>query len=162
VAVTATLSIAHVSRGRLRVRIPRDADVTGVEDAVAALPGVRSVTWQPRTRGLLVLYEPGAVESSTILDAVAEHADLDLPDVPAPADHEPPLTALLARPVADLNQRLHRLSGGLADLRSLAPAVLVAWAALQLLRGRGAPLAWSSALWYAHGLFRDYSVKAPE
>ena len=159
--MTATLSIAHASPGRLRVRIPQDADVTGLEDAVAALPGVRSVAWQPRTRGLLVLHDP-AVDVSTVLDTVAQHTDVELPDVPAPAEPEPPLTTLLARPVSDLNERLHRLSGGLADLRSLAPAALVAWAALELLRGRGAPLAWSSALWYAHGLFRDYNLKAPE
>ena len=160
--MTATLSVAHVSRGRLRVRIPKDADATGVEDAVAALPGVRSVTWQPRTRGLLVLYDAAAIEPSAVLDVVAEHADVDLPEIAGPADPEPPLTTLVARPVADLNQRLHRLSGGLADLRSLAPAALVAWAALELLRGRARPLAWSSALWYAHGLLRDYNVKAPE
>ena len=160
--MTATLSIAHASPGRLRVRVPPDADVTGLEEAVAALPGVRGVTWQPRTRGLLVLHDPGAIDASTVLDAVAQHTDVEVPDGAAPAAAEPPLTTLLARPVADLNQRLYRLSGGLADLRSLAPAVLVAWAALQLLRGRGAPIAWSSALWYAHGLFRDYNPKAPE
>ena len=27
-------------------------------------------------------------------------------------------------------------------------------------RGRAAPLSWSSALWYAHGLFRDYNLPA--
>jgi hypothetical protein len=160
--VAATLSIAHASRGRLRLRIPSDVDATGIEDVVAAVPGVRSVTWQPRTRGLLVLYDPRAVESSNLVDLVAEHTDLDVAEVPATQNGEPPLTTLLARPVTDLNERVHRLTGGLADLRSLAPAVLVAWAALELLRGRGAPLRWSSALWYAHGLVRDYSMRGAD
>lgn len=159
--MTGTLSIAHASRGRLRLRIPREADVNGVEQAVAGLDGVRSVTWQPRTRGLLVLYDPGSVEPASLVDAVAHHADLEVAEAPAP-DMDAPLTAVLARPVAELNRRVHRLSGGLTDLRGLAPVLLVAWAAVELLRGRGAPLAWSSALWYAHGLFRDYSVKGSE
>ena len=45
-----------------------------------------------------------------------------------------------------------------------APSVesLTLWAARELLRGRTAPLAWSSALWYAHGLFRDYALPTRE
>jgi hypothetical protein len=136
--------------------------MSGLEDAVARLAGVRSVTWQPRTRGLLVLYDPGAVEPAALVDAVAEHADVDVADEPSASDRYPPLTALLARPVATLNQRLHHASRGRADLRGLAPVLLVAWAAAELLRGRGTALSWSSALWYAHGLFRDYSIGSSE
>jgi hypothetical protein len=42
------------------------------------------------------------------------------------------------------------------------PLALTIWAGREILRGHAAPLAWSSALWYAHGLFRDYSVPSRE
>ena len=32
------------------------------------------------------------------------------------------------------------------------------WALIEVVRGRTGPLAWSTALWYAHGLYRDYSL----
>jgi hypothetical protein len=54
-----------------------------------------------------------------------------------------------------------RGSGGLLTLGALIPLALTAWAAREVLRGRTGPLAWSTALWYAHGLFRDYNVSAP-
>jgi hypothetical protein len=157
-----TLGIAHDSRGRLRLRLPPDADVEGVEEAVAGLEGVSRVTWQPRTRSLLVLYDAAAQERANLIDTVAQHTDVTLPDLPATSDPRPPLTTLLARPIEVVNRRLHRMSHGHANLRTLAPALLVAWAAAELLRGRLAPLSWSSALWYAHGLFRDYSLGGPE
>jgi len=44
----------------------------------------------------------------------------------------------------------------LFDLPIVLSVGLVLWAGRQLLRGPITPLAWTSALWYAHGLFRDY------
>jgi hypothetical protein len=38
----------------------------------------------------------------------------------------------------------------------LLSIALLFWAARQLLRGPVTALSWTSALWYAHGLFRDY------
>lgn len=157
-----TLGIAHDSRGRLRLRLPPGADVEGVEAAVGGLEGVSRVTWQPRTRSLLVLYDASAQQPGPLIDAVAQHADVTLPPEPAGSDPRSPLTTLLARPVEALNQRVHRVSHGHADLRTLAPVLLVAWAAAQLLRGRVTSLSWTSALWYAHGLLRDYSLRGSE
>jgi hypothetical protein len=60
--------------------------------------------------------------------------------------------------VSEVNATVGRLTGGIADLRTLLPLALVAWAMRQILRGQASPLAWSAALWYAHGLFRDYGL----
>jgi hypothetical protein len=43
-------------------------------------------------------------------------------------------------------------------LGGLLPLALGGWAVAELVRGRTGPLAWSTALWYAHGLYRDYSI----
>ena len=49
---------------------------------------------------------------------------------------------------------------GLLGLGGLFPVALTAWAMAEVVRGRVAPLAWSSALWYAHGLFRNDQLPA--
>jgi hypothetical protein len=61
--------------------------------------------------------------------------------------------------VSTLNARVARATGGRLDLAVLVPMALTAWAVRELLRAHVAPLAWSSALWYAHGLFRDYTLQ---
>jgi len=60
--------------------------------------------------------------------------------------------------MSELNSSVDHLTGGVLDLRTLAPLALVAWALLEIVRGKAGPLAWSAALWYAHGLFRDYTL----
>src|SRR5213594_1646005 len=56
-AAQGTLQVVHRIPGRLRVRVPPGVRAADLSDAVAALSGVTSVTWSPRTRGLLVLYD---------------------------------------------------------------------------------------------------------
>jgi hypothetical protein len=68
--------------------------------------------------------------------------------------------AMLSRGVremfGEIDERVRHASRGLVGLGGLLPVALTAWAIAELARGRAAPLAWSSALWYAHGLYRDY------
>ena len=62
---------------------------------------------------------------------------------------------------AEVNARVTRATGGLLTLGTLVPLALTVWAGREILRGRTAPLAWSSALWYAHAVFRDYNRETP-
>ena len=62
--------------------------------------------------------------------------------------------------LGEVDQRVQRTTRGLVGLGTLLPVVLATWALAEVVRGRAAPLSWSSALWYAHGLFRDYQVPA--
>jgi hypothetical protein len=153
------LTVVHQMPGRLRVRIPAGAHATGVVDAVTALAGVRSASWSPRTRGLLVLYDPAVTESAAIVNAVADHTDTEVtPITVVPNGDRPTLAAAVTSLAQDLNARVMRKSGGLITLGALVPLALTMWAAAEVVRGRTGPLAWSSALWYAHGLFRDYNI----
>jgi hypothetical protein len=61
--------------------------------------------------------------------------------------------------VGRLDERVARTTRGQLDLGLLVPIALTAWAIRDLLRPGVAPLSWSSALWYAHGLFRDYALR---
>jgi hypothetical protein len=71
------------------------------------------------------------------------------------------VSSALVETFGDLNKRLERATHGTVGLQGLIPVALVGWAAVEVLRGRVTPLTWSTALWYAHGLFRDYNVTPP-
>ena len=170
-AGAAGVRVAHASPGRVRLRLPA-GEVDTLVAEVEALPGVVDVAWSAVTRGLLVRYRPGAIDAAAIVNAVASGLDADVlaPDAAplAPEAATPvtpsasPVAAALQATARELDDDLRRRTAGLIDLGVLVPMALGAWALLELLRGRAAPLAWSSALWYAHGLFRDYGVPPTE
>jgi hypothetical protein len=100
-------------------------------------------------------------DPAAILDTIARHAGVERPAEPA-ADGangaRPTLAAATTAVVGEINARVTRATGGMLTLGALVPLALTLWAGREILRGRTAPLAWSTALWYAHGLFRDYNV----
>ena len=49
-------------------------------------------------------------------------------------------------------------SGGTFTLGVLVPLALALWAVRDITRGPLRSMPWSTALWYAHGLFRDYNI----
>jgi hypothetical protein len=158
--------VVHDIPGRLRLRLPPGAATEGLHGAVTAVPGVRACAWSPRTRSLLVVYDPEQTDREAIAEAVAHAGGLNValapdtrPAMPA-ADSGGPLALGVRRLFGEVDQRVQRASRGLVGLGGLFPVALTAWALTEVVRGRAAPLAWSSALWYAHGLFRDYQVPA--
>jgi hypothetical protein len=68
----------------------------------------------------------------------------------------------VAQSVSELNAGVGRVTGGVLDLRTLLPLALAAWGLGEIVRGRAGAMAWSTALWYAHGLFRDYNLPGAE
>jgi hypothetical protein len=166
-----TLQVAHDIPGRLRFRLPVGAPAEGLEAAVAAVPGVARSTWSPRTRSLLVLYDPQPGHRQAITEAVSRATGLDAVTAnggnghalrPVAAEPGASLATGVREMFADLDHRVQRATRGLLGLGGLVPVALTAWALAEVVRGRAAPLAWSSALWYAHGLFRDYQVPAQD
>jgi hypothetical protein len=156
-----TLAVVHRIPGRLRVRIPPGVDAPGLTDAVSALPGVTSVVWSPLTRGVLVLYDRERADEAAIVSAIADHAQLDVTspaESPSNNGDRPKLAATVASLFSAVEARVAGATGGALTLGVLVPMVLTLWAAREILSGRAAPLRWSSALWYAHSLFRDYAL----
>jgi hypothetical protein len=113
----------------------------------------------------LIRYRPEAITADELIREVADEGGVAIDE---PAEQHPPVSAAPVRPspiataiVAagrDLNIELRRRTHGVIGLGTLVPLALTAWALVEVVRGRVAPLSWSSALWYAHGLFRDYNV----
>ena len=159
--------VAHDIPGRLRLRLPAGVAADDIQAAANAERGVITSTWSPRTRSLLVLYDRETGDRDAITAAVAGAAGLETPTSPTTNGHSsttptsvPGATLALGmrQMFGELDQRVQRGSRGLVGFAGLVTASLAAWALTELVRGRAAPLAWSSALWYAHGLFRDYNT----
>lgn len=155
-----TLEVVHSIPGRLRVRVPAAGDTEGLTEAVASLPGVISVVWSPLTRGLLVLYDRERADEPAIVAAIADHTQVDVSPPAAPSTNggRPTVAGAVSSVFGAVNARVAGTTGGALTLGVLVPAVLTLWAAREILSGRAAPLRWSSALWYAHSLFRDYAL----
>lgn len=156
------LAVAHSIPGRLRVRLPPRARTEALQEAVARLPGVTQCRWSPRTRSLLALYRPGEVGAGVLVDSIAAHADVEsVPEAPeAPGNGgngRSPVAAAVIEAVGGLNRRVGRATRGRLTLGVLVPLALTLWAIRDATRGPMRPLPWSTALWYAHGLFRDYN-----
>lgn len=152
----------HSIPGRLRVRLPPQARTQALQEAVARLPGVTQCRWSPRTRSLLALYRPEEVGASVLVDSIAAQADVEAaPAVSAPESNGhggSPVAAAVVQAVGGVNQRVRRATSGRITLGVLIPLALTLWAIRDATRGPLRPLPWSTALWYAHGLFRDYNL----
>ena len=156
--------VVHDIPGRLRLRLPVSTDGAGAAERVRGLAGVEHCAWSPRTEGLLTVYGPPA-SADTIIQAVRDATGLDA-DVhaanssSAARDPRPTLGAAVTGAAGEIDRRLRAATRDAVSLGSLVPVALTVWAARELLLGRAGPLAWSTALWYAHGLFRDYNTPA--
>jgi hypothetical protein len=153
------LRIVHEMPGRLRVRVPPEVDLPRLADAMRGEPGVVSVTWSPRTRSLLLVSEA----ATDLKDALGRHsgraAQPDTPRVPTGVQAREPgeiVAAAVKHGVEELNAKVRHTTHGLMGLSGLLSTALVTWSVSQIVRGRANPLSWTSALWYSHGLFRDY------
>jgi len=164
--MSAPLAVVHDIPGRLRLRLPRGTTTAELAAVVGRQPGVLDCRWAARTRSLLIQYQPGVTSPSALVEAVATHSGAPAAPPPEPAAADPlprpPLARAIAGGLAELDRGVARATGGAVDLRLLVPLALAGWALRELLRGQVGPLAWSSALWYAHGLFRDYNLPGNE
>ena len=161
------LAIVHHVPGRLRLRLPNVPALEALARELTAVPGIVDCAWSARTGSLRIHYDRVAITSETIVEWVASRAAVAVsepdraPATPPVKPGERPAFAIAVQTtMAELNQRVRRGTGGALDLPGLLVVSLVVWAAGELVRGRLAPLAWSTALWYAHGLFHDYNVSS--
>src|SRR6267142_1928554 len=120
-----SVHVAHDIPGRLRLRLPTGAPTEGLQAAVGAAPGVTSWTWSPRTRSLLVLYDPEHGNRDAITHAVAEASGLHAPlETHAPPSVGPmePGTALavgVRELFGEVDDRVQRATRGVVGLSGL-------------------------------------------
>ena len=129
------------------------------------LAGVEQLRLVARTEGLLTVYGPAHLRRHHHPGGARRHRTRRRCRGPARSGRErrptrPTLGTAVAGAAGEIDRRLRAVTRDAVGLGSLVPVALTVWAARELLLGRAAPLAWSTALWYAHGLFRDYNTPA--
>lgn len=149
--------IEHALPGRLRLRVPREVDLERLTDEWKSRVGVASVSASPLTGGVLIHFDPGKVDVQSLVDVLASRSLRAEPSDPAPRSGT--LAEAIVTATAALDVKLKQATRG-TGLGTLLPMGLLGWAASELARGRVRPLAWSSAIWYAHGILRDYNREA--
>ena len=118
-------------------------------------PGVTRAEANPFTGGLLVEYDPDAVEPGAILAAVAEAGELDgVVDAHAVRRGGPDAATAIIGLVKKVDQTIKEVSGGRAGLGTIVPAGLAASALFFLVRRPEQPR-WDNLLYWSYSIFRD-------
>lgn len=144
-----TAYVVHAMPGRVRVRVPhRKGDAAffdGMASRLAEIPAVTAVVTNPLTGSVLVHFT-GDIEAL----AISAMALLELSPPPAQ-----PIMQRVRGEVANVDMTIRRLTNGELDARSVMFCGLLAFSAVQLLRGNIlAPAA--TMLWYTAELARQW------
>jgi hypothetical protein len=148
-------NIAHVSTGRIRVRIPSmrgNGDYfSRVEEFLSPLPGVEKVAVNPLTGSVLVLHSI-EVQSADDLKSVAAYSEISgLFKLVVSDLSSAPRAQGIAGFFARLDEKLKVASGGAVDIPSLAVLGLLGMTIVQVSQGAVAVPA-VTALWYASSI----------
>jgi hypothetical protein len=157
--------VVHVSRGRVRLRIPaRKHDAaffSDLERRLAPLPGVEKVEVNPVTASVLVLHrlnltsreDFAALATSSPLSGLLTLTPPQINRVANPAGSIS-LGQSWAMSLARLNDRMRSSTEGLVDVPTLGVVALVAVGIRQMRQGALFMPA-MTALWYASFLLKD-------
>jgi hypothetical protein len=150
--------IAHVSQGRVRLKVPakkHDANYfSQLKEYLAPLPGVEKVEVNPLTGSVLVLHRL-ELKSLEDLNSMAAYSEMTgLFKVAVPTANSVPVAQSLADGLAGLNENVKGLSGGMVDIPTLAFVALLTVAVVQMSEGVVAVPA-ITALWYASSILKD-------
>src|SRR5262245_8761043 len=142
--------MVHHIPGRLRLRVPAGLAADPLGDAIRDLPGVRSCTWTPRTRSLLVLYEPGTATEESIVSAIEEHGAVVVPpeisdstssepsgsqSVSRNSSEPPTLAGVVMDAFGQIDRRVRHATHGTMGLGEVVPLGLALWAVRELVLG---------------------------
>jgi len=146
--------IAHVSIGRLRIKIPsQKGNLEALKshgDQLAACPGVLSIEVNPVTGSILLIHQ-------TTVSAIAEYARsknlFSLEKQKGPKVPSADLRRNLGETFKSVDRQIQNLTDGDMDLRGAAFAALIVMGSAQILTGNGGAIPWFAAYWYAYHLY---------
>jgi hypothetical protein len=144
--------ISHCTENRLRVKIPAHrGDVSyfaRLGEKFSGMGGLERLDVNPTTGSLLF------VGKGIDVEAIKKHGEefrvfrlRGLPSGPVPAAEK------VASSLKELNDGLHRFTGGDVDLAGMAFLTLVGIGIYQISRGNIGAMPWYTAFWYAFGVF---------
>lgn len=160
------LRLVHHHPGRLRVRAQAFVGAPDAHPAVQAAqatalatPGVLRFSHSQETGSLVIDYRPGELDVDALIMRMATAAGLrGIAHDNTDRIHRKDLVTGLIDTVKGINQFVHEVSDGRADLRELLPAALAATSLLSFLRNTdGSRLPrWDNALFWCQSLFLEW------
>jgi hypothetical protein len=157
--------VAHVSQGRVRVKIPEKKNdqeyFSQLKKYLEPLPGVKKVETNSLTGSVLVLHTLD-LKSLDDLKIMSDYSEmLGLFKVAPPDASNASIARSLAGGFVGLNQSVQGLTAGAMDLPTLGFFGLLGVGLWQMSRGEVAVPA-ITALWYASSLLKDQLAKEKE
>ena len=156
---TARIVVVHDIPGRLRVRVAAYADTAALETTLRKQPGVQSC--RRSAQSLLIVYRSRETTADRLMKIIASSLTgrLIRGTSTETAGDNVPMSRMIIQALESINAGITRATGNNFDVRTLLALALAAWAGRQILRGEGPQgVPWSTALWYAYGLFRHHNA----
>ena len=160
------LRLVHHHAGYMRIRsgafVQPEEDcpiVAAAQTAAENVPGFRSWKLNPKTGGVVVEYDPGALEADDLLNHIAKSAGLIVATGSAGGKmNRQELVSSFLDTVQGVNKGVSKLTGDRADLRELGPVALAAISVVSLVfnEDRGILPQWSSALYHSYRVFMQW------
>ena len=157
------VTIVHASPGRLRFKLPREEllgrEFDRAERALRGKAGIRDIQRNPLASSALVLYNPDLADLASLMEALeAAGVNVVLENLEdALAGEGAAGSATLGDAIGSFftnaDQRVARMTGGRADLKTLVPVGLGALAVREVLSGRAIAAPWYVLAWYAFDSF---------
>jgi hypothetical protein len=157
--------------GRVRVRLAKEHRHTSLMSDLAALvedvTGLRKVTTNPKTGGILIEYDPDTLDIGQLV-TVARMAglmeDVDIPvttrvthkSLPPWPSVSPTAEKILGE-IRRVDNQVYRATNGVWDAKTLIPAGLLGLALYRaIVSGRNSPVPWYTLVWYAYSTFMHW------
>jgi hypothetical protein len=165
------IHLAHVSPGRLRVRLPWMRGDRGAAEALAdrlvELDGVLDIQVRLRTGSVLCRFDTQRIDDARVVSEIRRHTGVTIVlrgDAAPPAAARPPLrngsrvAGMLADLMRDLDAGIADATDGRIDLGALAGIVLLGAGAAEIASaGRIPAPPWFSLAWWA---FRTFTISS--
>lgn len=161
------IRIVSRSPGRIRVRVAQThrepETLTQIATALRSFATeIEQVRTNPATGSLTIYYDrdSGDLENTFV---ILQELGIIASDVPAKASltEKSTLATTVTTTMSELNQRVHQLTEGSIDLKSLLPSLLMIFAMRQLFAKGNSPakiVPWYALAWYAFDSFMKFNA----
>jgi hypothetical protein len=144
--------LSHVSKGRLRIKIPsRKRDVgffTELQNALAAFSGLDQVEANPLSGSVLIVHSQLPEELAALIKKLSGHSSRKN-KAPKPNSIQQMVTGTFRQ----VNNRVQGFTKGELDVPTISFIALLAVGIYQISRKNFTAPAWYTAFWYALNIF---------
>jgi hypothetical protein len=152
--------VAHEMPGRMRLRLPRSADIDAIAQRLESLLASRSgagVERRPSVVSLVIHYPPRELDSRELVEDLLPQAGIELERRTGASDPGPGSETAVASSIFDslrsANRRVATATCGRFDLRDAVPLTLIGLGLRKVVAHQTTPVPWYNLLYYGYAAF---------